>query len=370
MFTRDVRKGFPDEELLSVYREHGVVPKASRNDNNNRPSEDLSAYQLVEPGDLVVNKMKAWQGSVAISRHRGIVSPAYFVYRPHHRADGRFLHHLLRSRPFIAAYMGLSKGVRIGQWDLEPQNFSRLKMAIPPIEEQRAIADYLDRETVRIDHLVEEQMRLISMLRERRQAVIDLAFDAIPRNSRIARACVDIVDCPHTTPAADPDGQFEAVRTASVRAGRFRPGQGLLVSEATWRERNATGSPMQGDVLFAREGGSAGEAAMVPSSDICLGQRMVLLRINHKVCDGEFLLWQIYSTRIQDHFRLATSGAAAGNIRLPVLRRTAIWLPAIETQRELALTAETERFIELARERRTALITAAVTGQVDLREAA
>src|SRR4051794_12221494 len=111
MFTRTARKGFERETLLSVYRDHGVVPKESRDDNFNRASEDLSTYQLVESGDLVINKMKAWQGSLSISRHRGIVSPAYFVYHPHHDADDRFLHYLLRSQPMIAAYIGMSKGV-------------------------------------------------------------------------------------------------------------------------------------------------------------------------------------------------------------------------------------------------------------------
>ncbi|MEW7002249.1 hypothetical protein M5585_29635 [Serratia ureilytica] len=70
----------PDEydDLISGTCSH--LP--SRDDNNNKPSEDLSPYQLVQPNDLVMNKMKAWQGSIAISEYEGIVSPAYFVYQP------------------------------------------------------------------------------------------------------------------------------------------------------------------------------------------------------------------------------------------------------------------------------------------------
>lgn len=121
---------------------------------------------------------------------------------------------------------------------------------------------------------------------------------------------------------------------------------------------------------------------MVPSKDICLGQRMVLLRVDARVCIGEVMLWQIYSDRVQDHFRLAANGSTVGNVRLPVLRSTPIWLPALEEQRRIVayldeqtaktdtLIAETERFIELSRERRLALITAAVTGQIDVRKAA
>lgn len=105
LFQRSKRVGHEAEQLLSVYRDHGVVPKNSRSDNNNKPSDDLSPYQLVCPGDLAINKMKAWQGSVAISRHRGIVSPAYFVYEVRHEEDSRYLHYLMRSPRYITGVM-------------------------------------------------------------------------------------------------------------------------------------------------------------------------------------------------------------------------------------------------------------------------
>lgn len=70
-----------DKMVLSLYRELGVIPKDSRDDNHNVTSEDTSKYKYVRPGDFVINKMKAWQGSVAVSDYEGIVSPAYFIYR-------------------------------------------------------------------------------------------------------------------------------------------------------------------------------------------------------------------------------------------------------------------------------------------------
>ena len=69
-----------DRQVLSLYRDYGIVPKDSRDDNHNVTSEDTSSYRFVRVGDFVVNKMKAWQGSVAVSQYEGIVSPAYFVY--------------------------------------------------------------------------------------------------------------------------------------------------------------------------------------------------------------------------------------------------------------------------------------------------
>jgi type I restriction enzyme S subunit len=75
---------------------------------------------------------------------------------------------------------------------------------------------------------------------------------------------------------------------------------------------------------------------MVPHDQICLGQRMVLLRIDGTVCVGEFLLWQICSAHVQDHFRLSANGSTVANVRLPVLRTTPVWLPDLAEQRRIA----------------------------------
>ncbi|WP_272961487.1 restriction endonuclease subunit S, partial [Alcanivorax jadensis] len=167
LFSRVKRTGFADEELLSVYRDHGVIPKASRSDNFNKPSDDLSAYQLVAIDDLAINKMKAWQGSVAISEYRGIVSPAYHVYVAKHAECSRYLHYLFRSMEYIAGYLANSKGIRVNQWDLEPQQHSRMPVILPSPSEQKTIAAFLDHETAKIDALIAEQQRLIELLKEK-----------------------------------------------------------------------------------------------------------------------------------------------------------------------------------------------------------
>lgn len=135
LFRRHKLTGFSDEQLLSVYRDYGVIPKASRDDNFNKPSDDLGAYQLVQVGDLAINKMKAWQGSVGISSYKGIVSPAYHVYAPSHSEAPQYLHHLFRCNEYIAGYLANSKGIRVNQWDLEPQQHSRMSVLLPPLQE-------------------------------------------------------------------------------------------------------------------------------------------------------------------------------------------------------------------------------------------
>lgn len=380
MFERIKDVGHPNEQMLSVFRDYGVVAKESRG-NINKTAENRNIYQLVHPGWLVTNRMKAWQGSVGISGLRGIVSGHYICFAPRHDSNSRYLNWLFRSPTYAAGYALQSRGVRIGQAEIDNDLYRVMPVLLPPIEDQRAIADYLDRETARIDTLIEEQQRLIEMLRERRHSLVDGVFGGHVPNVRLQNACIDVVDCPHTTPEVSDGGEYEAVRTASVRNGEYRPGNGLPVDADTWKARNAAGAPTVGDVLFTREA-PAGEACMVPNDRICLGQRMVLLRIDHRVCVGAFLLWQIYSDRVQGHFRLSANGSTVANVRLPVLRTTPIWLPDLTEQHRIVayldeqtakidnLITETEQFIELSKERRSALIAAAVTGQIDVREMA
>lgn len=174
MFERVKDVGHPDEQMLSVFRDYGVVAKDSR-DNINKTAENRNIYQLVHPGWLVSNRMKAWQGSVGISGLRGIVSGHYICFAPRHDADSRYLNWLFRSPTYAAGYGLQSRGVRIGQAEIDNDLYRVMPVLLPPIEEQRAIADYLDRETERVDTLIEEQQRLIEMLRERRGSAISNA---------------------------------------------------------------------------------------------------------------------------------------------------------------------------------------------------
>ena len=175
MFARTKRTNHPNELLLSVYRDYGVIPKNSRDDNHNRASEDLTPYQLVNPNDLVINKMKAWQGSIAISEHRGIVSPAYYIYEPKKPYYSKYIHHLIRSVYFIQSYKNFSKGIRVNQWDLEHDAFTHINLLLPPLTEQQKIVSFLDSETSRIDILIAKQEKLIEKLKEYRSSIISHA---------------------------------------------------------------------------------------------------------------------------------------------------------------------------------------------------
>lgn len=169
-------KGYPDETVLSLYRDYGVLPKDSRDDNHNVTSLDTSSYKLVDIGDLVINKMKAWQGSLAISKYRGIVSPAYHVCTITDESINRdYLHYLLRNQSYLPEYARLSTGMRIGQWDLGFDDFKRIPFLIPPLSDQHRIASYLDTQCAKIDAVLEQTRNSIEEYKKLKQAVITQA---------------------------------------------------------------------------------------------------------------------------------------------------------------------------------------------------
>lgn len=174
-FLKEVsEKNYPNEEILSLYRDYGVIPKNSRDDNHNVTSLDTSGYKLVNHNQLVINKMKAWQGSMAISEIRGIISPAYYVYEVlDKQIYTKFLHYALRNNAYLDEYRRISAGLRIGQWDLNKDLFKNVKIAFPStMDEQRQIVDFLEEKIKWIDNIVIEKEQLLIQFEQLKQSLI------------------------------------------------------------------------------------------------------------------------------------------------------------------------------------------------------
>ena len=399
LFRRHKVTGFPDEQLLSVYRDYGVIPKASRDDNFNKPSDDLSAYQLVQVGDLAINKMKAWQGSVGISNYNGIVSPAYHIYAPSHSEVPQYLHHLFRCNEYIAGYLANSKGIRVNQWDLEPQQHSRMSVLLPSFQEQTQIARFLDHETARIDALIEEQQRLIELLKEKRQAVISHAVTkgldpTVPMKysgvewlgegpahwevGGLTRFIGPVVDYRGRTPTKVDEGVF-LVTARNIRHGRidYEASQ-EFVDPASAESLLARGMPEIGDLLFTMEA-PLGQVALIDRTDIALAQRIVKFRGEPHVMKSHYLMYWLMSTACQARLETLATGSTALGIKASKLGMIECLAPSLKEQDEIVsyiqretaksdvLVSEAEQVILLLQERRSALISAAVTGKIDVR---
>ena len=171
------RCGDRDFRLLSVYREYGVIPKDSRDDNHNKESLNLSNYKVVHVGNLVLNKMKMWQGSLGVSQYEGIVSPAYIICKVLDKdINLDYLHLLLRSARFKSYYNQYSYGIRVGQWDMHYEDFKNLQIYIPPRAEQDQIVRFLDWKVSEINKLIGIRRKEIQELKALKSAVIDSAI--------------------------------------------------------------------------------------------------------------------------------------------------------------------------------------------------
>lgn len=172
-FNRRANKNHGHAVVLSLYREHGVIPKDSRDDNHNITSDDTGKYLYVRKGDFVINKMKAWQGSVAVSDYEGIVSPAYYVYEI--KSDElirRYIHYFMRNKALTVEFRRLSGGIREGQWDLPAAALENLLICIPPKEEQQKIAVFLDKKCAEINMIIKGKKEQLLTLDEYKKSLI------------------------------------------------------------------------------------------------------------------------------------------------------------------------------------------------------
>ena len=162
-----------NEELLSVYLDRGVIRFTDDSNKRTNPtSKDLSKYQLVEVGDFVLNNQQAWRGSVGVSNYRGIVSPAYFIFSLSPIIDKDFANYLFRSKSCVAYYFICSKGIGSIQRNLDWSTLKQKKIALPSIDEQRAIVAYINEKTAKMESLITDLQAEIEHLKEYKQRLI------------------------------------------------------------------------------------------------------------------------------------------------------------------------------------------------------
>ncbi|ETK33372.1 hypothetical protein MPTA5024_24740 [Microbispora sp. ATCC PTA-5024] len=389
------------EELLSVSHLTGVGPRSEKNVTMTK-AESLDGYRVVEQGDLVINTMWAWMGALGVARHAGIVSPAYGVYRPRPSApfEPRFFDYLYRSTEYVMEMNRVSRGIWSSRLRIYPEVFLRMAVPMPPLEEQRAIADYLDRETARIDTLIEEQQRLIEMLRERRQAVVHRSVGGLDRIAcrptndswwpklpegwaplRLRRVIRGLADGPHFSPNYVDEGvMFLSAR--NIRVDGWSLDDAKFVSEEDYLEFSKRVVPEPGDVLYTK-GGTTGIARVVDLDfPFQVWVHVAVLKVRRDLVDPHFLAYALNSPPCYEQSQLFTRGATNNDLGLTRMVNIVLPVPPLEQQRQIIATldqqtakidtliTESRQFIELARERRSAVITAAVTGQIDVREAA
>lgn len=332
-----------------------------------------------EPGTLLL-AMYASVGEVAFLNIQATWNQAILGITPNpERVESRFLAYILRDKR--AELMG---EVRTNtQMNLNARQVGDLWFQRPPLQEQRQIADYLDRETAQIDTLIEAQQQLVEMLRERRASAVQTCLDEL-RGGLTRLKYQATVQTGVTLSGAGDDNspEWPYLRVANVQAGFVDTTQ---IKHLRLTESEARASLLQrGDVLMT-EGGDIDKLGRGSywsgEIDPCLHQNHVFSVRPGAGLDPHFLVYLLDGPAARTYFRATarkTTNLASTNKW--TLGNLPLRLPTIEVQQEAVayldeqtakidtLIAEAERFIELSRERRSALITAAVTGQIDVRD--
>lgn len=172
VFSERSQKGFPNEPLLSATQNHGVIPQSLYENRVVTATKGLESLKLVEVGDFVIS-LRSFQGGIEYAYYRGIISPAYTILTPK-GIDASYFKHFGKSGIFIDLLKSTVTGIREGQ-NVDYGKLREYYLPIPPIEEQRSMALYLDSATSEIDKAIAQQQRMIDLLNERKQIIIQNA---------------------------------------------------------------------------------------------------------------------------------------------------------------------------------------------------
>lgn len=354
-----------------------------------------------EPGDVLFGKLRPYLAKAWLADRRGAAVGEFHVYRPHaDRLDPGYLRWSLLGRSFLDPVESSVVGAKMprAEW-----TFVRsIELHLPPITDQRAIASFLDRETARMELLIEEQQRLIGMLRERRHALrVDAAVHGtsqadkvgsplpwareIPRHwAVVPLTSLAQLESGHTPSRSREDWWTDTYipwvslhDVGNMRATKYLYDTAQRISDAGIANSSARVLPARA-VVLSRDA-TVGRTAIM-DVPMATSQHFAAWVCGPRL-DPEYL-WVLFGDAMQPFFDSFQNGSTIRTIGMGDLKAFRIPLPPLEEQREIveyldretpkidALIAESERFIELSKERRAALITAAVTGQIDVREVA
>lgn len=369
-------------EMLSLRSTGEVVARADMGGRQEPDQSSLPKYLVAEVDDLVVNPMWLIGGGIGVSRRAGAVSPDYRVFRSRGALLPRFTHYLVRSKPYLDQYMLYTRAQTTFDRRVQQPDLDNMPLPVPPLEVQRTITDYLDRETARIDTLIKEQQRLIATLCERRQAVIDGQIRELDEAPGVPlRRLVTVPIDAGVDEAGDPSNSAawpRFVRTTDIsNLTSLDPVKRVTISPAA----AAPALLQRNDLVATRAGATIGKTYIHISDEIaCYAGYLVRIRPNVNLIDPMYLAFWSQSRHYLDQVAVGAVKSTIENYSAAKYRATRVPLPKLSDQQRVSaylekqtrkidmLIAEAERFIGLSQERRSALVTAAVTGLVDVRE--
>jgi len=367
-------------------------------------SPDQIAKFTLRAGDTIITKDSETADDIAVAAHvpmdlPGVVCGYHLsMVRPLSNTDGAFVKRLFDSMyaksSFAVRANGLTR-VGLGQYELD-----NVELPFPPYEEQTHIAAFLDRETAKIDALVGEQQRLIDLLKEKRQAVISHAvtkglnpnapkrpsgiewLEDVPEHWQVKRLSPlsTKITNGYVGPTRDilTDDGVRYLQSLHIKGNEIRFEVPYFVSEE-WSNQHGKSILEPGDVLIVQTGDIGQVAVVTDEFAGCNCHALIIVSPVRSMASGEWISWVLNSSYGVHSLLSIQTGALHPHLNCGDVKDIFIPLPPIAEQRSIvahvvnqvleldSLAAEAQRAIDLLQERRTALISAAVTGQIDVR---
>jgi len=343
------------------------------------------ARRIVRCGDTLISTVRTYLRAVWTSMNADedlVASTGFACLRPTAQIDPRFLGWLAQSDAVVEEVVARSVGVSYPA--ISPAAIGTIKVALPSIEEQRVIAGYLDHETARIDALIEKKQRMRELAEARWQATLEGTIRELSLrvgDTRLKYACREVVVGIVITPSAwYAELGVPALRGLNVKPGRISTEDMVSITNEG-HLLHAKSRLHSGDVVVVRTG-QAGAAAVVPPTlggSNCID--LVIIRPGERLRPG-YLELVLNSDWMQKHIQEHTVGTIQGHFNVGAAKNVPIPVPELVEQERVTavllaardrrdrIVGGIERQVELLQERRQALITAAVTGQIDAAEAA
>lgn len=379
VFTERRESSNREDIHLTPSQIHGVLPQSDYMQlTRTQVVQNLAgqdSMKHVEPDDFIIH-LRSFQGGIEHSRHRGKVSTAYTVLTPRGDAEPRFFRWLLKSDGYIQELRTTVNQLRDGQ-SIKYRDFAKVALPLPPLDEQRAIADYLDRETAQIDNLIEEQRRFAALLAERRQAAIDRAYEPFTSRVQLRRHISFLTSGSRGWGDYYSDTGERFLRIGNLPRGRLDlRGEVQFVDLPSGITEGSRTSLAAGDLLFSITA-FLGSVAIVDRdwAGGYVSQHVALCRLMPTM-EASFAGWFCLTSEGQDQLRVGAAGGTKQQLALDDIKELRIPTATLAEQSsviervtravsgidELAQTAMD--LIVLAQERRAALITEVVTGQM------
>lgn len=402
-FDLQKRSVLTDDGTVTAFRNGEVTLRSNRRVDGYTEADEDIGYQGIEPGDLVIHAMDAFAGAIGVSDARGKCSPVYSVCSARTGYDAHYYAYALRHIARSGYVSTLGNEVRERSTDFRWNDARNLLAPVPPIQEQVAIVAFLNAQTTKLDALIEKQKQLIETLAERRQAAINQAVSMgldpsaplkdtgdrwipkLPAHWKLV-PCGSASNLIQTGPFGShlhsrdyvSDGT-PVINPSHIINGEIVPDAAITVNDVLGQELSRH-RLQEGDIVAARRG-DLGRAAVVHAraTGYLCGTGSIIIRLKPGAFVSAYFLLAFGSTASRAALAMRSVRATMNNLTPEIIARLCLPAPPLAEQHDITdylkrettqidtLAAKAHEVIEVLKERRLALISAAVTGRMDVR---